>query len=141
MKAIIHPPVHESYKRYRRQLVTQIILPMVLTALLFVGMIVLIIVATFRDGGDVGRWAAISTIWIAVPIMIAALIFIVLLTGLVYLLKRLINITPTYTGRLQDFIHKIAIHIKHAADATVKPVFFLDGIGASIKRLLGGNKP
>ena len=141
MKAIIHPPVHESYKRYRRQLVTQIILPMVLTALLFVGMIVLISVATFRDGGDVGRWAAISTIWIAVPIMIAALIFIVLLTGLVYLLKRLLNITPTYTGRLQDFIHKIAIHIKHAADATVKPVFFLDGIGASIKRLLGGNKP
>ena len=141
MKAIIHPPVHESYKRYRRQLVTQIILPMVLTTLLFVGMIVLIIVATFRDGGDVGRWAAISTIWIAVPIMIAALIFIVLLTGLVYLLKRLLNITPTYTGRLQDFIHKIAIHIKHAADATVKPVFFLDGIGASIKRLIGGNKP
>ena len=141
MKAIIHPPVHESYKRYRKQLITQIILPMVLTALLFVGMIVLISVATFRDGGDVGRWAAISTIWIAVPLMISALIFIVLLTGLVYLLKRLINITPTYTGRLQDFIHKIAIHIKHAADATVKPVFFLDGIGASIKRLLGGNKP
>ena len=141
MKAIIHPPVHESYKRYRRQLVTQIILPMVLTTLLFIGMIVLISVATFRDGGDVGRWAAISTIWIAVPTMIAALIFIVLLTGLVYLLKRLINITPVYTGRLQDFIHKIAIHIKHAADATVKTVFFLDGIGASIKRLLGGNKP
>ena len=137
MKAIIHPPVHESYKRYRKQLVTQIILPMVVTALLFVGMIVLISVATFRDGGDVGRWAAISTIWIAVPIMIAALIFIVLLTGLVYLLKRLLNITPIYTGRLQDFIHKIAVYIKHAADATVKPVFFLDGIGASIQKLLG----
>jgi hypothetical protein len=140
MKAVIHPPVHESYKRYRKQLFSQIILPMIITALLFVGMIVLISVATFRDGGDVGRWAAISTIWIVVPIMIAALIFIVLLTGLVYLLKRLLNITPTYTGRLQDFIHKIAVYIKHAADATVKPVFFIDGIGASIKRLLGGNK-
>ena len=141
MKAIIHPPVHESYKRHRKQLALQIILPMVLTTLLFVGMIVLISVATFRDGGDVGRWAAISTIWIVVPIMIAALIFIVLLTGLVYLLKRLLQITPVYTGQLQDFIHKIAVYIKRAADTTVKPVFFLDGIGASIKRLLGGNKP
>lgn len=139
MKAIIRPPVHESYKRYRKQLVSQIILPMVFTALLFVGMIVLISVATFRDGGDVGRWAAISTIWIAVPIMIAALIFIALLTGLVYLLKRLLQITPTYTGRLQDFIYMVAVYIKRAADATVKPVFFLDGIGASIKRLLGRN--
>ena len=137
MKAVIHPPVHESYTRYRKQLVAQIILPMVLAALLFVGMIVLISVATFRDGGDVGRWAAISTIWIVVPIMIAALIFIVLLTGLVYLLKRLLQITPTYTGQLQDFINKIAAYIKRGADAAVKPVFFLDGIGASIKRLLG----
>lgn len=137
MKAVIHPPVHESYKRHRRQLASQIILPMVLTTLLFVGMIVLISLATFRGGGDVGRWAAISTIWIVVPIMIAALILIVLLTGLVYLLKRLIQITPTYTGRLQDFIHKIAVYIKRAADTTAKPVFFLDGIGASIKRLLG----
>jgi hypothetical protein len=137
MKAIIHPPIHESYKRHRKQLASQIILPMVLTTLLFVGMIVLISVATFRDGGDVGRWAAISTIWIVVPIMIAALIFIVLLTGLVYLLKRLLQITPVYTGQLQDFIHKIAVYIKRAADATVKPVFFFDGIGASINRLLG----
>jgi hypothetical protein len=137
MKAVIHPPVHESYKRYRKQLISQIILPMVLTTLLFVGMIVLISVATFRDGGDVGRWAAISTIWIVVPLMIAALIFIVLLTGVVYLLKRLIQITPTYTGQLQDFIYKIAVSIKRASDATVKPVFFLDGIGASIKRLIG----
>jgi len=137
MKAVIHPPVHESYKRYRKQLISQIILPMVLTTLLFVGMIVLISVATFRDGGDVGRWAAISTIWIVVPLMIAALIFIVLLTGVVYLLKRLIQITPTYTGQLQDFIYKIAVYIKRASDATVKPVFFLDGIGASIKRLIG----
>ena len=141
MKAVIHPPVHESYKRYRKQLVSQIIMPMIITALLFVGMIVLISIATFRDGGDVGRWAAISTIWIAVPIMIAALIFIVLLTGMVYILKRLLQITPTYTGRLQDFIYMVAVRIKRAADATVKPVFFLDGIGASIKRLLGGNKP
>jgi len=137
MKAVIHPPVHVSYKRYRKQLISQIILPMVLTTLLFVGMIVLISVATFRVGGDVGRWAAISTIWIVVPLMIAALIFIVLLTGVVYLLKRLIQITPTYTGQLQDFIYKIAVYIKRASDATVKPVFFLDGIGASIKRLIG----
>ena len=137
MKAVIHPPVHESYKRHRKQVISQIILPMVLTAILFVGMIVLISVATFRDGGDVGRWAAISTIWIVVPIMIAALIFIVLLTGLVYLLKRLLQITPTYTGQLQDLVHKIAVYIKRAADTTVKPVFFLDGIGASIKRLFG----
>jgi hypothetical protein len=137
MKAVLPKPVHESYKRHRRQLIGQIILPMVITGLSFVALIVLINVATFRENGDVARWAAISTIWIVIPIMIASLIFLAVLVGLVYLLKRLLNITPTYTGLAQNFVHKLAIRIRLAADALVKPVIFVDGIGASINRLLG----
>jgi hypothetical protein len=137
MKAVLPKPVHESYKRHRKQLTSQIILPVVITGLLFVALIVLINVATFRENGDVARWAAISTIWIVIPIMIASLIFLAVLVGLVYLLKRLLNITPTYTGLAQNFVHKLAIRIRLAADALVKPVIFVDGIGASINRLLG----
>jgi len=137
MKATIPRPVHESYLRHRKELAWQIILPMVLTAILFIAMIVLINVATFRDSGDVGRWAAISTIWIVIPIMIAGLIFLILMGGMIYLLIRLLQIIPVYTGRAQDFVHKVAGYIKRAADVTVKPIFFLDGIGASVKRLLG----
>ena len=137
MKAVIHPPVHESYKRHRKQLAWQIILPVVLSAVLFVGLIVLVNVATFRDNGDVGRWAAISTIWIVIPVMVAGLIFFIILGGIVYLLKYLLQIAPVYTGQAQDFVHKIAGYIKRVADATVKPVFIVDGIGASINRLIG----
>ena len=137
MKAVIPLHVHESYQRHRRQLALQIILPVVLFAILIVALIVLVNIATFRDGGDVGRWAAISTIWIVIPIMIAGFIFLALLTGIIYLLKRLLQITPLYTGQAQDFINKIAVYIRRGADAAVKPIFFLDGIGASIKRLLG----
>ena len=137
MKAVLPKPVRESYKRHRKQLTSQIILPVVIAALLFVALIVLINVATFRDNGDVARWAAISTIWIVIPIMVASLIFLLVLGGLVYLMKRLLNITPTYTGLAQDFVHKLAIRIRLAADAVVKPVIFVDGIGASINKLLG----
>lgn len=137
MKAVLPKPVHESYKRHRKQLTSQIILPVVIAGLSFVALIVLISVATFRENGDVARWAAISTIWIVIPIMIASLIFLAVLVGLVYLLKRLLNITPTYTGLAQNFVHKLAIRIRLAADALVKPVIFVDGIGASINRLLG----
>jgi hypothetical protein len=102
-----------------------------------VALIVIIYVATFRDGGDVARWAAISTIWIVIPIMIAMLILSALLYGLIYLMKKLLNITPTYTGLAQDNIHKAAGYIKRGADAVVKPVFFVDGLGASIKAIFG----
>lgn len=137
MKAVLPKPVHESYKRHRRQLTIQIILPVVIAILLCIAMVVLVNIATFRENGDVARWAAISTIWIVAPIMVASLIFLLVLAGLVYLLGRLLNITPTYTGLAQDFVHKLMIRIRLAADALVRPVIFVDSIGASINRLLG----
>ena len=137
MKAVLPKPVHESYQRHRRQLISQILLPIVIAALLFVAMIVLINVATFRSNGDVARWAAISTLWIVIPIMIVSLIFLAVLVGLVYLMKRLLNITPVYTGMAQDLVHKLMIRIRLLADQLVKPVIFWDSVGASINRLVG----
>ncbi len=137
MKVVLPKPVHESYRRHRKQLTSQIILPMVLTGLLFIALVVLINIATFRDHGDVARWAAISTIWIVIPIMTASLIFLAVLIGLIYLLARLLGITPIYTNKAQNFVHKLAIRVRLAANATVKPVIFLDGIGATIKTFLG----
>lgn len=132
MKATIPQPVHESYKRHRKQLFWQIIFPMVLTSLLLIALIVVVNIATFRDGGDVGRWAAISTIWIVIPIMIGLLIVLALLGGLVYLLQKLLNITPTYTGMAQDYVYIAQGYIKRATEALVKPVLQLNGILAGI---------
>ncbi|MBV6449603.1 MAG: hypothetical protein MHPDNHAH_00315 [Anaerolineales bacterium] len=137
MRAKIPQPVHESYKRHRRQFVWQIILPVAFAALFMVALIVLINVATFQQGGDVGRWAAISTIWIVVPVMIAGLIFLVILGALVYLMKRILGITPRYTGLAQDYVNKAVVYVKRGTELAVKPVFWLDGIGASVKRFFG----
>jgi hypothetical protein len=141
MKAKLPQPVHESYLKHRKQLVWQIILPIVLTSLLIVALIVLINIATFRDGGDVARWAAISTIWIVAPLMILMLIFIALLGGLVYLMKRLLNITPTYTGLAQDYVYLAVGYIKRATDALVQPVLQLNGILASLIAFFEKMKP
>jgi hypothetical protein len=137
MKAIIHQPVHESYKRHRKEIMWQIILPMVLTTILFIALIVLINIATFRDNGDVGRWAAVSTIWISIPIIIVSFLLLAILVGIAYLLIRLLQIAPIYTGKAQDFAYKVEGYARRAADAAAKPIIFLDSIGASIKALLG----
>jgi len=115
----------------------QIVMPIVLTTLLLIALIVLINIATFRDGGDVARWAAVSTIWIVIPIMIGMLIFLAILGGLVYLMAKLLNVTPTYTGLVQDFVYKIAGYIKRGADVVVKPVLGFEGIKASINAFFG----
>ena len=137
MKVVIPEPVHESYRRHRKQRTSQIILPVVLAVVLFLGIVVLVNIATFRDNGDVGRWAAISTMWIAIPVCITGLVFLALLGGLVYLMGRLLGVTPRYTGKAQDFVHKLAIRIRRAADTAAKPVISVNGFGATIKALLG----
>jgi energy-coupling factor transporter transmembrane protein EcfT len=137
MKARLPQPIHESYKKHRRELGWQIILPVALSAAGFIALIVLIYFATFEGDGDVSRWAAISTIWIVIPVMLAGLILLALIGGLVYLMKRLLNVAPTYTGMAQDYVHKAAGYVKRGADMAVKPVLFLDGVGAGIRTFFG----
>jgi hypothetical protein len=134
-------PAHESYLKHRKQLAWQIILPMALTVVLCIALIVLINIATFRDNGDVARWAAVSTIWIVIPIMIGLLIFTALLGGLVYLMYKLLNVTPNYTGLAQDYVNKAAVYIKRGADAVAKPIINLNGILASISAFFERMKP
>ena len=137
MKAIIPEPVHESYRRHRKQRTSQIILPMILAAIVFLAVVVLVIIATANGTGDVGRWAAVSTIWIAIPTCILGFTFLAVVFGLVYLMGKLLGVAPTYTGKAQDFVHKLAIRIRLLADKVVKPVFAVNGFGATVKALFG----
>ncbi len=134
-------PVHESYKKHRKEVMLQIILPMALTVILFIALIVLINVATFRDNGDVARWAAVSTIWIVIPIIIGFLIVLVLVGGLVYLMARLLNVTPTYTNMVQVYVNIGVGYIKRATEAIIKPVLELNGILAGITAFFEKIKP
>jgi hypothetical protein len=137
MKAVLPEPVHASYRRHRKQRTGQIILPVLLAAILFIAAVILINIATFGNNGDVARWAAISTMWIAIPTCIMGFAFLALLAGMIYLMGRLLGIAPTYTGKAQDFVHKLAIQIRRGADMAVKPIISLNSYGATIKTLLG----
>ena len=137
MKANIPQPVHESYQKHRRDLRWKIILPVMLSAVLCLALTVLVSIATFQWDGDVARWAAVSTIWIAIPAIFILLVSLVIHAGLVYLLAKLLNILPTYTGKVQDFFYKIEGYARRFADAAAKPFIFINSVGASLNRIFG----
>ena len=126
-------PEHYSYQLHRKQRTTQIILPMVISALALIGMVVLISFATFKSDGDVARWAAISTIWIIIPILLAGLIFLIILIGLIYLMARALGALPHYTGIAQDYVYLAQGYIVRAANMVVKPVIALEGFIGNVK--------
>lgn len=137
MKAQLPSPEHYSYRLHRKQRNMQIILPIILSTVLLVGLIVLISISTFSQGGDVGRWAAISTIWIIIPILLAGLITLLVLVGLIYLMARALQGLPYYTGIAQDYVYKARGYVIRWADMAVKPILALDGWLESIKAFFG----
>ena len=115
----------------------QIILPVVLSAILMVGLIILIILVTFKSEGDVSRWAAISTIWIIIPVLVAGLITLAILIGLIYLMARALSALPTYTAIAQDYVYLAKSYIIRAADKVTVPVIAIDGFIEKIKVFVG----
>jgi len=133
MKATLPKPEHLSYKRHRKQTMNQIVLPVVLSALLMIVLIALISLATFGADGDVSRWAAVSTIWIVIPILVAGLITLVILIGLIYLMARGLAAIPIYTGIAQDYAAKARGVITRGARMLVKPFLVIEGWSANIQ--------
>ena len=133
MKAQLPHPEHYSYLQHRKQRTTQIILPVIISVILMIALIVLISIVTFNSNGDVGRWAAISTIWIIIPAIFAGLIVLAILVGLIYLMARALSALPTYTGLAQDYVHIAKAYIIRGADMVAKPVLAIDGFIENIK--------
>jgi len=130
---------HYSYQLHRKQRTTQIILPVIISALALVGMVVLISFATFKSGGDVERWAAISTIWVVIPVLISGLVVLIILIGLIYLMARALGALPRYTGMAQHYVYLAKDYIVRGANMAVKPIIalegFLENVQAFFKRI------
>ncbi len=126
-------PDHPSYQRHKRQMWTQILLPVIVAAVLFVAITVLTVRATFHGGGDVGRWAAISTIWLVLPVMIGGLILFVIIGALIALLVAASGAIPSYSYRVQRFFYRIEYGTRRSATMVHRPILFAHGLLSVIK--------
>ncbi len=134
-KTPLPPPTHASYLKHRKDVIWKIIFPLVAATLLVIVISVLIGIRAFSGGqNDVGLWAAISTIWIVIPLMVMALVIAGLLFGLVYGLARLLGVTPHYTGLAQHYILWFNAQLRIYADKLSDPVIGLKAWSAVLSR-------
>jgi hypothetical protein len=131
------PAEHPSVQQHRRQLWMQILLPLLVAVAIILAVATLTGIATFRENSDVGRWAAISTIWIIIPVMGAGLLVLVIFIGLIYGMARLLALIPAYTGYAQKIVWRIEGYIRRGTQQAVQPILALEGILATFKRLFG----
>lgn len=127
-------PQHPSYKRHRSQVAWQIILPVIVAGLLLIVATYFIAVATFRENGDVGRWAAISTIWLTIPVLFEGLIWLALFIGLAWAIGKAAGFLPPYTEKAQVIATEVEARIKQGVVYVYKPARLASRLGNLIRK-------
>ena len=126
------PVATPSVHAHKRQLAWQILVPFfVVTALVFV---VVVLVATGTATTN-RPWAVVSTIWLIAPILVVALLFIAVLGFLIYGFARLLQVTPRYTGKAQDFFALLSNWARIIADGATKPFVWFQQAGTVLKSI------
>jgi hypothetical protein len=120
-----------SVNAHKRQLAWQILVPFfVVTA------IILVVAVLVASGVTANRaWADVSTIWLIAPILVFALLFLVVLGFLIYALAKLLQVTPRYTGKAQDFFALLSKWARMIADGAARPFMWFQQAGAVLKSI------
>jgi len=125
------PAETPTVRAHKRQLAWQILVPFfVVTALILVVAVLIAIGAT-----DTRTWADVSTIWLIAPLLVFALLFVAVLGFLIYGVARLLQVTPRYTGKAQDFFALLSTWARIVADGATKPFIWFRQAGAILKSI------
>ena len=119
-KLPVPQPARFSYAKHRRDVNRQIVLPVA-----FVTVMVGVLAALILFAGNVSKWSAIAIIWMAIPLMLLMPVVLAVAWGVVYLLGRLLKVSPRYTGIAQAYVLQLNVQIVLWADKIILPLIQL----------------
>lgn len=125
------PAQTKAYQDHKRQKTWQILFPVIFLSLVMVAVIVLLIITTGASGNTQDtHWANISLIWMLLPTIVASLIFLALLGGLVYLMAKLLKVTPLYAAKGQYYARRASEIARTLGDKAVSPILSVNSMQA-----------
>lgn len=120
----------EAEQKHRREVLLQITLPLVIFGLIILALAVF---AASGGPGNASRWASVSLIWLLIPLILIAFIFLIILGGLAFGVTRLIGVLPGYTHQVQDFFDRIGELVQQGSDKVVEPFLRAQSFIASVQ--------
>jgi hypothetical protein len=121
-----------THKAHGRQVLWQITLPL---ALGVVAVLVLAVLAGLASEAEAGLWADISIIFLLIPTMFVALLFLLLVAGIIYALLRLLQILPRYALIAQNFVYKVEHRARSGANLAAEPILRYHSFVAAVRTL------
>ena len=130
-----HSVDRPTVRSHKRQFAWQILAPMILVSLIGLSAGGLVIAATVSGQGQPRAWADVSMIWLIVPALFFALMFLVILATTIYGMAKLLQVIPNYTGKAQDIFVLLSAGTLKLADGASKPFVWFRQAGAVIKSI------
>ena len=123
-----------THKDHRREVFWQITLPLLIGAILILGVAVWTAVAA-AQGGNVSQPADASLVFLLIPTMAMALVLLVIIAGFAYAVIWLNNNIPPYARQAQDFFVSARDIVRMVADKVVEPVLRIQSALAALRAL------
>ena len=127
------PFFEPTLKIHKRQRFWQIILPIISFCLLIGAAGGFTI---FADGDQSRLWADVSIIWLVIPLLFIALLFLVILIGMIYLLNQLTKSTPRISRKVQNIFTRIGQETCRVSNSVVKPVLWIHQFQSGLRSLM-----
>ena len=87
----------ETYAQHKKEVFWQIMFPMLIGILILFAMLAFIFFSVRTGASDLSRYADVSLIWLIIPSLIIALIFLIFIAAIIYLFTVILRITPRYS--------------------------------------------
>jgi hypothetical protein len=127
----------DTQTAHRREVLWQITIPFIIGLLAFLIIVVVVTIAGIQGNGQLSRWADTSLIWLILPALVIALIFIILFGGFLYLVIRLNNALPVYSYKIYNLVRRVQRVVEKGSNLAAEPVIKVESFRASIRALLG----
>lgn len=134
IKKPLPPPNPITKRAYRRDVLRQITLPLILIFIVFIGIVTWLVIANI---GTVQEWSSISLILMIFPALLIGLIILSILIAMIFLISYLLKFLPPYARLTQDAINNLEDQIISGADISAKPIIQIQSFMAVIDILLG----
>lgn len=128
--ALLPPPPPDVGRTHRNQVRLQIWLPLALAAIVILVLMVLVVLANGTGTPSIHVWGNVAAMYVILPVLMLSLVLMAVLGGLVYLMTRVLKVTPRYLHLAQAYASYVAAMSKLWADRLANPVLMLRGIGA-----------
>ncbi len=125
-----NPKTHAAHKR---EVFWQISLPLLAGVLLILAALGAVIFSTIQPVTEVGRWASVSLIWLILPALFFAFLFLIILAGLVFAVTYLFRLVPRYALVVQLFFEQARSKAGQLLDLSAEPILRINAIWAAIR--------